>query len=130
MLVRSLLLSVGTLPGRSKLCTLLIGSGEGTLSIAEAVRGLVDAVSETAAEIASSHELAFVTPVAEILIAEQERGRAVEILRSLREVTDSEGDDLAAPEHRPVNFKVATSLRVTPGGVVSCLLYTSDAADE
>jgi hypothetical protein len=129
VLVRSLLLSVGTLPGRSKLCTVLIGSGEGTLSIAEAVRGLVDAVSETLAEIASSHELAFVTPIAEILIAELERGRAAEILRSLRDATDPQRDDLPDREHQPVSFTVARSLKVTPGGGVSMEEAISIVAD-
>jgi CHAT domain-containing protein len=45
-LVRNLTWVVNGLPGHSTLCTVLIGSGEGTLSTREAVRGLVSGLAE------------------------------------------------------------------------------------
>ena len=53
------LLAVGALPTAPTISTVLIGSGEGTLTV-ETVHGLVDGIGETVEEIEASEDLAFV----------------------------------------------------------------------
>ena len=115
-LVRSLILAVGALPTARTICTVLIGSGEGTLTVEEAVRGLVDGISEAVEEIEASEDLAFVAPVTMVRIVERERGRAQQIHRELKKVAR----ELRAAEQPPrVEIDLNRRLRIGPSGTVS-----------
>jgi pimeloyl-ACP methyl ester carboxylesterase len=116
---RSLILAIGALPTATTVCTVLIGSGEGTLTITDAVRGLLDGIDEAAAEIAASDELAFVAPVDTLLIVERDLGRARQIDHALRAVARERRSHEAAGRHPPVALELSRSLKTARSGTVS-----------
>ena len=118
-LVRSVMVAIGTLPRAKVVATVLIGSGEGTLTIGDSLRGLVEGLGEAAEEIALSEELGFVAPVTTLLIVERERGRAAEILEALRSVLDEQEARKAAGSRVPIAFHLKKTLAIAPRGVVS-----------
>jgi pimeloyl-ACP methyl ester carboxylesterase len=112
-LVRELVVAVSALPNVRTVCSVLIGSGEGTLSVPEAVRGLLAGIGDAVAEIGEDPALAGVAPVNRLIIAERERNRAREILAALRTA-------LAASAADPrVELKLEPRLRTSSGGTVS-----------
>jgi hypothetical protein len=102
-LIRDLAASVGSLPHVRTVATVLIGSGAGTLGVAEAVRGLLEGLAEG---LHSEHAARIRT----IRIVELYRDRAAGILRELKRATK------AAPPggRRPV--EVRPTLAKGPGG--------------
>ena len=60
-------------------CTVLIGSGEGNLSMREAVHGLIRGIGDAAAEVAADPALGALLPVDRLVIVERERSRAHEL---------------------------------------------------
>jgi pimeloyl-ACP methyl ester carboxylesterase len=82
-LVSSLIIAISALPNARTVCSVLIGSGEGTLTIPAAVRGLVEGIADAADEISARTELVFVAPVERLLIVERDRQRAHEIKEAL-----------------------------------------------
>ncbi len=83
-LVRGMVIAVSELPSARTVCTVLIGSGEGTLTIAQAVREYIEGIFDGADEIAAATERVFAAPVERLVIAERDRGRAEEILEALK----------------------------------------------
>jgi len=81
-LVSGLVVAATALPTADTLCAVLVGCGEGTLTIAQAVRGWLDGISDAFDEIASNRDT-YPVPVRRIVFAERERGRAEEILEEL-----------------------------------------------
>lgn len=77
-LVQNLYLAIGALRDAQTVCTVLIGSGEGTLTLPDAVHGLVDGLTE-AFRVRGGNP-----GVETIRIVELERGRADDILHELR----------------------------------------------
>ena len=59
-LVSGLVIAVSALPPAQTMCTVLIGSGEGTLSTGQAVRGWLEGLGDAAEEITSTN--AYATP--------------------------------------------------------------------
>jgi hypothetical protein len=117
-LVRSLMFAVGGLPGAQTVGTVLIGSGEGTLSIADAVSGLVRGMGEAIDEMAASEDLRFVAPITVLRIAERERGRAQEIHAELTAAVSEPGGAQAAGRRVPVDIDLP-GLKPGKGGTVS-----------
>ena len=117
-LVRSLMFAVGGLPEAQTVGTVLIGSGEGTLSIADAVSGLVRGMGEAIDEMAASEDLRYVAPITVLRIAERERGRAhrihTELTAAVRELRDAP----EAGRRVPVEIELAR-LKTGKGGTVS-----------
>ena len=113
-IVSGLLLAVSALPGADKLCTVLIGSGEGTLTIGQAARAYVDGISDAAEEIAAGG--LFTAPVEALVIAERDRGRAEEILEALKAELRRDADQ---PEHDGAPIRLNPRLRRGAGGAVS-----------
>ena len=117
-LVRSLMLAVGQLPTAQTVATVLIGSGEGTLSIGDAVRGLVVGIGDSIEEMAASEDLRGVSPITGLRIVEQERGRAQKIQSEL-ELAVKELDWKRDERRRgPVELEL-TKLKTGKSGVVS-----------
>lgn len=115
-LVSGMTVAVSALPHARTVCTVLIGSGEGTLTIPQAVRGLLEGINDAAIEIGASDELVFASPVERLLIVERERGRAVEILEALRDCSRHlERND----RPQPVRLEIVRRLRTGPGGDIS-----------
>jgi hypothetical protein len=85
-LTRDLAASIGSLPHVRTVATVLIGSGAGTLSVAEAVRGFVEGLAEG---LHSGHAARIRT----IRIVELYRDRAADILRELRRATKATPSD-------------------------------------
>jgi pimeloyl-ACP methyl ester carboxylesterase len=81
-LVHSVVIAVSALPGVETACSVLIGSGEGSLRIADSVRGYIEGIADAADEIAAGGEKVFAAPVDKLIIAELDRGRAEEILET------------------------------------------------
>ena len=75
-LARELFLSLGVLPNARTVCVVLVGSGAGTLSIREAVSGLLHGISEAAVEIASDPTDTGPTAIERLVVAERGRSRA------------------------------------------------------
>jgi pimeloyl-ACP methyl ester carboxylesterase len=117
-LVRSLMFSVGALPEAQTVATVLIGSGEGTLTIGDAVRGLVVGMGDAIEEMAASEELRSVTPITELRIVEQERGRAQAIQSELEHAVEELRRERADRGRAPVEFEL-TKLKTGRSGVVS-----------
>ena len=114
-LVRELVLAIGALPNVRDVVTVLIGSGEGTLSIPEAVRSLVEGIGDA---LVNSH--AQIAPVRRLIIAERSRERAIEIHAALRVAAvavDTEAQ--ARPGSVRVRFRVGEAPIASPGGDVS-----------
>jgi pimeloyl-ACP methyl ester carboxylesterase len=106
-LARNLTWAVAGLPGVHTICTVLIGSGEGTLEIEPAARGLalglVDALA--GAELHSSIRL--------IRIVEKELSRAHRIRAALEQLRT---DDAVASQ---IDLAPAAKIRAAPGGGIS-----------
>ena len=105
-LVRSLVSTIGSLPSARTVSSVLIGSGEGTLSVQQAafglVRGLIDAF-----EGRTSRD------IDQLTIVEQERGRAEEIRRAL------EWAIAALPDRGQERLVLDDQIIQGPGGAVS-----------
>jgi CHAT domain len=114
-LVSALVVAATALPTAETLCTVLVGCGEGTMTIAQAVRGWLDGVSDAFEEIASSRD-AYPVPVHRIVFAERERGRAEEILEEL-----AAGLAKRAGEGKPRSATLTLDRRLKrgSGGIVS-----------
>ena len=117
-LVRSLMFAVGGLPDAQEVATVLIGSGEGTLSVADAVSGLVRGMGEAIDEMAASEDLRFVAPITVLRIAERERGRAHEIHTELTKALGELGSAREAGRRVPVDIDLPR-LKSGQGGTVS-----------
>ena len=112
-LVRELFLSLGVLPNARTVCVVLVGSGAGTLSIREAVSGLLHGISEAAVEVGSDPTDTGPTTIERLIVAEWGRSRAFEVHAALK-------SELANP--RPdaeVEFRLKESVTTGPGGAVS-----------
>lgn len=83
-LASGLAIAVCALPNARTVCSVLIGSGEGALTIQEAVRGMLDGIADAAEEIATVTELLLAAPIEKLIIAERDRGRADEIFETLK----------------------------------------------
>jgi pimeloyl-ACP methyl ester carboxylesterase len=112
-LVRELVLSIGVLPNVRTVCTVLIGSGAGTLSVREAVRGLLRGISEAAVEVPSDPANADATPIERIVIAEWGRSRAFEVHAAL------ESELANARPDADVEFRLKERVTTGAGGAVS-----------
>ena len=88
-LVSGLVVAVSALPPAQTVCAVLIGSGEGTLSAAQAVRSWLDGLGDAADEITSTNTYA--TPVRKLMFAELDRGRAEDILEALSQELPERG---------------------------------------
>ncbi|HKP09958.1 MAG TPA: CHAT domain-containing protein, partial [Gaiella sp.] len=117
-LVRSLMFAVGGLPEAQTVGMVLIGSGEGTLSVADAVSGLVRGMGEAIDEMAASEDLRYVAPITLLRIAERERGRAHEIHTELAAAVRELRAAQAAGRRVPVDIDLP-GLRTGKGGTVS-----------
>ena len=99
--------------------TVLIGSGEGTLTIVDAVRGLVEGFNDAVAEIAASEELRLVLPVTKLVIVERERGRAEEILEALHAVLEEQKTRPITDLRLAVDYQAKPTLTRGRRGTVS-----------
>lgn len=115
-LVSGLVIAVSALPNVRTVCTVLIGSGEGTLTTAEAVRGYIEGISDAADEIAAGAELVFAAPVEKLVIVERDRGRAEEILEALKAELENGSEQ---PETPSVDLDLYGRLKRGAGGIVS-----------
>jgi pimeloyl-ACP methyl ester carboxylesterase len=106
-LIRELVLSVSLLPNAETVCSVLIGSGEGTLSIHDAVQGLADGIAEALSTTTIT------TGIRKLRVVELERSRAHEILAELKCVAESES---LAPR---IHLRIAGDVIRAPGGRVS-----------
>jgi hypothetical protein len=104
------------LPNIETVASVLVGSGEGTLTIQEAVRGYLEGISDAAVELASGTGPTFPTPVGKLVIVEYERGRAEEILETFKAELRVDAEQSAK---RPVEFVLAPRLKRGTGGIVS-----------
>jgi hypothetical protein len=112
-LTRALVASIWALPAAREICTVLIGSGEGSLTTRESVRGLLRGLGDAAAEITADASLSGVAPVETLVIAERERSRAFEIHDALR-------TELVAGQPDPrVKLTLTRGVRTRAGGAVS-----------
>ena len=107
--IRGLVLGVGALPRVRSVCTVLIGSGEGTLTVSEAARALLLGIADALAD--ASTGATRIAPVDRIVVGELYRGRATEIVSALREHARSREIS------ERIDFKV-TGPRRGPGGRV------------
>jgi pimeloyl-ACP methyl ester carboxylesterase len=112
-LVRELFLSLGVLPNARTVCTVLIGSGAGTLSVREAVGGLLRGISEAAVEVASDPANADATPTERLIVAEWGRSRAFEVHAAL------ESELANARPDADVEFRLKERVTTGAGGAVS-----------
>ena len=123
-LVGELVVAITQLPPAIHVCSVLIGSGEGTLSIQQAVSGWLDGIADAAEEIATAG--VYDAPVERIVFAERDRGRAEELHGALE-------DELArrAAEDRPraVTLTLARRLKRGTGGTVSIEESVAQAAE-
>jgi pimeloyl-ACP methyl ester carboxylesterase len=114
-LVSGLIVAVSALPRAETICTVLIGSGDGTLTIPEAVRGLVDGIAGAADEIGASSELVFATPVRRLVIVELGRGRAEDIHDALRDEIARRDERRRSGTDQAPPIELRLSPRVTAG---------------
>lgn len=110
-LVSGLVAAVSALPSAETVSTVLIGSGEGTLTVSQAVRGYIDGISDAADEIRASPK-----PVRKLVVVERDRGRAEEILAALKKELES---DAASSGGRPVQLELSSRLKHGSDGTVS-----------
>ncbi len=108
------------------MCTVLIGSGEGTLTIPQSVRGYVDGISDAADEIVASTERVFAAPVKKLVIVERDRGRAEDILEALKAALATSAGTTKKPS---VEFTLRETLKRGAGGAVSVEESLALAAD-
>ena len=78
-LVRELVVSLSSLPNVKTVCSVLIGSGKGTLSISDAVLGLIDGIVEALSQAPVRGSLET------LRIVEQEHARALTIFEAVKE---------------------------------------------
>lgn len=76
-LIRELALSVALLPNAETVCTVLIGSGEGTLDIDTAVRGMMEGLADAFGEGSQANR------VTKLCVVERQRDRAEQIQTAL-----------------------------------------------
>jgi pimeloyl-ACP methyl ester carboxylesterase len=114
--VSAVVTELAGLPNIDTVASVLVGSGEGTLTIQEAVRGYVEGISEAAVELATGTGPAFPSPVGKLIVVEYERGRAEEILEAFKAELRSDSEQ---PSTRPVEFALAPRLKRGSGGIVS-----------
>jgi hypothetical protein len=123
-LVSELVVAITQLPSAVHVCSVLIGSGVGTLSIQQAVSGWLDGITDAAEEIATAR--IYDAPVERIVFAELDRGRAEELHCALE-------DELArrAGEKRSscVTLKLDPRLKRGSGGRVSIEESVAQAAE-
>jgi pimeloyl-ACP methyl ester carboxylesterase len=115
-LVHSAAIAVSALPGVRTACSVLIGSGEGTLTIADAVRGYVEGIADAADEVAAGGDDVFAVPVEKLIVAELDRGRAEEILGAFEEELKSGAGRARA---QSVELDLRGRLKRGSGGTVS-----------
>ena len=113
-LVGELIVAVTALPPAVRICSVLIGSGEGTLTIQQAVRGWIDGLYDAAQEVTTSG--IYDAPVETIVFVELDRGRAEEILGALEDELESEATEQRA---RSARLRLNPRLRRGSGGTVS-----------
>jgi hypothetical protein len=107
ILARGLARSVGMLPNRSKLATVLIGSGDGNLTAADAVAGFIDGFVEAMIEDPS-------LKVDELRLVERELDRALEILQTLTEL--EQNGNLRTRVEGKLDLNVKKKLTEDPAG--------------
>jgi hypothetical protein len=110
--VRELLYAVGALPGVRTVCTVLIGSGKGSLAVREAVGGLVQGIGEAVAELGEGTVL---NVPRTLRIVERDLHRACEIVDALER-------EVAAPQEAlsgRLRLVAKQDLVAGPGGSVS-----------
>jgi hypothetical protein len=115
-LVSGVIVAVSALPRARTISSVLIGSGEGTLTIHEAVRGLVEGIADAADEIAAKEDLVFVAPVKKLFVVERDRQRALEIREALN---DELRHGAGCSRKSSVELKLSGRLREGPGRAVS-----------
>ena len=114
--VKGAVLGVGALPSVQTVCTVLIGSGEGTLSVSEACRGLVVGLTDALADASRSGVRN--APVRRLIVAELYRERAEEIATELKrhaaaaDVADRITLEITGPRSGP-GGRVATEDQLT-----------------
>jgi pimeloyl-ACP methyl ester carboxylesterase len=106
-LIRELALSVALLPNAETVCTVLIGSGEGTLDVAAAVRGMLEGLADAFGEGSQANG------VKTLCIVERDRDRVEQIQRALE--TYGKEDDLPQRFH----FEIANKPKRSAGSAVS-----------
>ncbi len=115
-LVHSVAIAVAALPGVKTACSVMIGSGEGTLSISEVVREYLEGIADAADEVAAGGENVFAQPVEKLIIAELDRGRAEDILEAFQEeLTKGAGVTRA----RSIEFELHAKVKQGAKGRVS-----------
>jgi pimeloyl-ACP methyl ester carboxylesterase len=114
-LVRGLILAVSGLPQARTICTVLIGSGEGTLTIQQAIRGFIEGIEDAVDEIAASEDDVFTAPVERLVVVELDRGRAAEILETFR----SELRRRRGADRRLEGLELRPRIRRGEGGTLS-----------
>jgi pimeloyl-ACP methyl ester carboxylesterase len=115
-LVHNVAIAVTALPGVRTACSVLIGSGEGTLTVADAVRAYVEGIADAADEVIAGGDRVFGQPVEKLVFAELERGRAEEILAAFdEELTSGAGQARA----QSVELDLYGRLKRGSGGTVS-----------
>lgn len=128
-LARSVARSVGLLPRRETIATVLVGSGPGNLPVQDAALGLVQGIVETLADDQ-------LLKVSRLSIVEMWLDRAVEIHRCLQEGLDDKSSDLARLLQRSsgLNIKLETKFDVDLGGMISpefgCSLLLASLAND
>ncbi|HKQ60761.1 MAG TPA: CHAT domain-containing protein, partial [Candidatus Polarisedimenticolaceae bacterium] len=111
-LAANLAWQVGDLPGDKTICTVLIGSGEGGLSVRESVAGLVRGMTRAVREGLRGN-------VRLLRIVEKSYSRAQRIRQELLA--------LAKADAQGLQFRVAAQLKRSPGGDVAYALTTRRA---
>lgn len=111
-MARGLARSVGLIPGRTRLATVLIGSGDGNLAVAGAASGLLEGIINALREDPALR-------LDQLQIVERDLGRALEIVDSLTEF-------LGSAEIRPqlegklrLDFPGKLAENSTGGGVIN-----------
>ena len=122
-LIRGLALSVSLLPQVKTVCSVLIGSGEGTLSTAEAVRGLIEGIDDAFGDPAMGGH------IRKLRVVERDRDRADRILEDLkREIARRAGDSRLSLKPAP-RVKAGRGGRVSDEGVLGDVLEICGRAE-
>ncbi len=114
-LMRELAFAVGALRNIKHVAMVMIGSGEGTLSITEAVRGLVEGIGEALLDSGAQ-----IAPMQRLTIAEMSRQRAIEVHAALRDAALAVDEEAKTrPDSVAVRFRVGEEPLSGQGGRVS-----------